>query len=104
MLAAFFSFDHPKPFALDLGARGCTAHHAETVVDEPDHVIQEAFAVLAFLEPGFDFLYRFMSGPRCACLDYIAMKQQLTRQSPTCSCPAVNTFGRPFFLFVSGGA
>ena len=48
MFAAFLSFDHSEPFALDLGARSRAAHHAEAVVNEPDHIIQEAFAILSF--------------------------------------------------------
>lgn len=58
MLAAFLGFDHSEPFALDLGAGGRAAYHAEAIMNEPDHVIQKAFAVLAFLKPSFDFLYR----------------------------------------------
>ena len=60
MLAAFFGFDHSEPFALDLGACGCAANHAEAVMNVPDHIVQEAIPVLAFLQPGFDFLYCFM--------------------------------------------
>jgi hypothetical protein len=43
-------------------------------MNEPNHVIQEAFAVLAFSQPGFDFLYRFMLGRLSACLVCIAAR------------------------------
>jgi hypothetical protein len=59
MFAAFFGFDHSEPLALDFGAGGRAANHAEAVVDEPDHVIQKSFAVFAFLQPGFDLLKAF---------------------------------------------
>lgn len=75
MLAALLGFDHSEPFALDLGACGRAAHHTEAVVDEPDHVVEEAFAVFAFLQPGFDFLCHSMLGAEFVCLVYIATRQ-----------------------------
>ena len=63
MFAALLSFDHSEPFALDLGASSRAANHAEAVMNEPDHIVQKAFAILAFSEPRFDFLYRSVSGP-----------------------------------------
>lgn len=56
MFATFLGFNYSEPFALDLGASSRAAHHAEAVMNEPDHVVQEAIPVLAFLQPGFDFL------------------------------------------------
>jgi len=69
MLAAFLGFDHFEPFTLDLRASGRAAHHTKAVVNEPDHVIEEAFAVFAFLQPGFDFLcpVRAMMRLPCPC-------------------------------------
>jgi hypothetical protein len=41
---------------------------------EPHHIIQETLAVLAFSQPGFDFLYDFMLGQGSACLVCIAAR------------------------------
>jgi len=48
-LASLFGFDDFEPFALDFRAGRRAADHAEAVVDEPDHVVQVALAVLRVL-------------------------------------------------------
>jgi hypothetical protein len=54
--AVLFVVDHSQPFALHLGHGRCAANYAETVVDEPDQVVEVAGAVFAVAEPGADFL------------------------------------------------
>jgi hypothetical protein len=51
-LASLFGLDDSEPFSLHLTASCRAADHAEAVVDEPDHVVEVAVAVL---QPGVDF-------------------------------------------------
>jgi hypothetical protein len=50
-LASLFGLDDSEPFSLHLAASCRAADHAEAVVDEPDHVVEVAVAVL---QPGVD--------------------------------------------------
>ena len=64
-LASLLGFDDFEPFPLNLGARRRAADHAETAVNEPDHVVQVAVTIGGVLEVGADFLRHAMINTHC---------------------------------------
>jgi len=57
IFATLLSLNDSDPFAFDLRASSCAANHAESIVNEPDHVIEVAFPILWVLEPVSYLLY-----------------------------------------------
>jgi len=108
-LTGFLAFDHAQPLALEF-RHGCRrADDVEAVMYEPDEVIEVTGPVLRCCEPVSNFLhdYRVNISPRHVEVSNIGPKWCKRRWQLsnllTNSCCAVNTFGRPFFLFISVG-